>query len=72
MAEAKCPRLTNYGNCKRKLARIIRDIESGKIHPTIGGKLIYGLNTMLAFLNSEMNEKLESRLAALEERYQDE
>ena len=65
-------RLKTPADCRRHLAFIINQVQTGKMEPTLGGKLGYLLNILVRALEVEFQQNtlanLAQRLDAMEDR----
>lgn len=60
-------RLNTVSNARASLATLIRKRERGEIQDDDFKALVYGLNTLLAYLKTEADMRIEERLEAVEE-----
>ena len=61
-------RLKTMSDLRRYLANLINETASGRIEPSLGGKLIYMLNTLKGIIS---DGDLEERVCSLEKEIQD-
>jgi hypothetical protein len=63
-------RMNRIPEARMQMTRLIKAYYLGEIEPVTFRNLVYGLSTLLAFQRAELDQELEKRLDAIEEKLQ--
>lgn len=64
-------RIDSIPHAKQQLTRIIKAYFKGELKPEVYRNLIYGMSHLLSFQKAELDQEIEKRLDAIEEKLHD-